>query len=166
MEGPACRALTRSRGDAPVSRAMARRKIAGFRPGFWQQGQCIHPSPPTIRAVQSWDVTEIEAPEGTRLAAVLETVDGARAIIVRLGAGEELGEHQVRERTWLMVVDGSARIEAGGDVVEAGSGTLLTFEPAERHKVSSVSGTRIVMILSSWPADGHYPAWPGDDPAT
>jgi hypothetical protein len=37
---------------------------------------------------------EIRAPEGTRLAAVLETVDGARAIIVRLGAGEELGDHQ------------------------------------------------------------------------
>ena len=79
-----------------------------------------------------------------------------------LAPGEELGEHQVRERAWLMVVDGSARIEAGGDVVEAGSGTLLTFEPDERHKVSSVDGTRIVMILSSWPADGHYPNWPGD----
>ena len=110
----------------------------------------------------SWDVTEIDAPEGTRRAATLETVDGARAIIVRLAPGEELGEHQIRERAWLMVVEGLARIEAGGDVVEAGSGTLLTFEPDERHKVSSVSGTRIVMILSSWPADGHYPVWPGD----
>jgi hypothetical protein len=46
--------------------------------------------------VQSWDAKEIQAPEGTRLAAVLETVDRARAIIVRLGAGEELGDHQVR----------------------------------------------------------------------
>jgi len=61
-----------------------------------------------------------------------------------------------------MVVAGSARIEAGGDAVEAGSGTLLTFEPDERHKVSSVDGTRILLILSSWPADGHYPNWPGD----
>jgi quercetin dioxygenase-like cupin family protein len=113
--------------------------------------------------VQSWNVKEIEVPEGTRRAEALETVDGARAIIIRLTPGEELGEHQVRERAWLMVVDGSARVEAGGgDVVEAGPGTLLTFEPDERHKVSSVGGTRIVMILSSWPADGHYPSWPGD----
>ena len=119
-------------------------------------------TPPRIRPVQSWDVTDIEAPEGTRRAEALETVDGARAIIIRLAPGEKLGEHQVRERAWLMVVDGSARIEAGGDVVEAGRGTLLTFEPDERHKVSSVGGTRIVMILSSWPADGHYPSWPGD----
>src|SRR4029077_21087422 len=105
-------------------------------------------APPRIRAVQSWNVKEIEVPEGTRRAEALETVDGARAIIIRLTPGEELGEHQVRERAWLMVVEGSARVEAGGgDVVEAGPGTLLTFEPDERHKVSSVSGTRIVMIL-------------------
>ena len=141
---------------------MARREIAGFRPGFWLQGQSNHRTP-TIRAVQSWDVKEIQAPEGTRLAAVLETVDGARAIIVRLGAGEELGDHQVRERAWLMVVEGSAHVEAGGDVVDAGPGTLLTLEPGELHSVASDGGARIVMILSSWPAEGHYPAWPGDD---
>jgi quercetin dioxygenase-like cupin family protein len=113
--------------------------------------------------VQSWDVAEIEAPEGTRLAAVLETVDGARAIIIRLAPGEELGDHQVRERAWLMVVEGTARIEARDDVLEAGPGTLLTFEPGERHSVASESGARIVMILSSWPGEGHYPAWPGTD---
>lgn len=138
------------------------REVACFRPGFWQQGQWTPSTPPRISAVQSWNVNEIEVPEGIRRAQALETVDGARAIVIRLAPGEELGEHQVRERAWLMVVDGSARIEAGGEVVEAGLGTLLTFEPDERHKVSSASGTRIVMILSSWPADGHYPSWPGD----
>ena len=113
--------------------------------------------------MQSWDVAEIEVPEGTRLAAVLETVDGARAIIIRLAPGEKLGDHQVRERAWLMVVEGTARIEARDGVLEAGRGTLLTFEPGERHSVASEGGARIVMILSSWPGEGHYPAWPGDD---
>jgi mannose-6-phosphate isomerase-like protein (cupin superfamily) len=113
--------------------------------------------------VQSWALREIETPEGTRSAAVLETVDGARAIIIRLAPGEELGDHQVRERAWLMVVEGTARIVADDVVVEAGSGTLLTFEPGERHSVSSMSGARIVMILSSWPGEGHYPARLGDD---
>jgi hypothetical protein len=32
--------------------------------------------------VQSWDLTKIKAPEGTRSPAVLETVDGARAILI------------------------------------------------------------------------------------
>jgi quercetin dioxygenase-like cupin family protein len=108
-------------------------------------------------------VRSIDVPEGTRLAAALETVDGARAIIIRLAPGEKLGEHQVRERAWLMVVEGTARIEAGDDGVEGGPGTLVTFEPGERHRVASEDGARIVMILSSWPAEGHYPSWPGED---
>jgi mannose-6-phosphate isomerase-like protein (cupin superfamily) len=56
------------------------------------------------------------------------------------------------------VVEGTARIKAGGDVVDAGPGTLLTLEPGEHHSVASDGGARIVMILSSWPAEGHYPA--------
>jgi hypothetical protein len=56
--------------------------------------------------VQSWDVTQIEAPEGIRSPAVLETVDGTRAIVIRLAPGQELGEHQVRERAWLTIVEG------------------------------------------------------------
>ena len=59
-------------------------------------GRRIYMEPPRsftrIRAVQSWGVREIKAPEGTRLAAVLETVDRARAIIIRLAPGEELGD--------------------------------------------------------------------------
>ena len=51
--------------------------------------------------MQSWDLTKIEAPEGTRSPAVLETVDGARAIVIRIAPGQELGDHEVRERAWL-----------------------------------------------------------------
>jgi quercetin dioxygenase-like cupin family protein len=107
--------------------------------------------------VQFWDTNEIEAPEGTRSPAVLETVDGARAIVLRLAPGQELGDHQVRERAWLTVLEGTARVEAGGDVVEAGPAALLTFEPGERHSVASKDGARILLILSPWPGEGHYP---------
>jgi len=110
--------------------------------------------------VQSWELTTIEAPEGQRFPAVLETVDGARAIVIRLAAGQELGDHQVRERAWLTVVEGKARIRAGEDVVEARPGTLLTFEPGERHSVESEHGAQIILILSSWPGEGHYPVSP------
>ena len=108
--------------------------------------------------MQSWDLTEIEAPAGNRLAEALETDDGARAIVIRLAPGEELGDHQVRERAWLTVVEGTARVEAGDDAVLTGIGTLLTLEPGERHSVASEGGARIVMILAPWPGEGHYPA--------
>ncbi len=107
--------------------------------------------------MQSWDVTQIEAPEGIRSPAVLETVDGARAIVIRLAPGQELGEHQVRERAWLTIVEGEARIEVGSDVVVGGPGTLLTFEPGERHRIESEHGAQVILTLSSWPGEGHYP---------
>jgi quercetin dioxygenase-like cupin family protein len=107
--------------------------------------------------VQSWGLTQIEAPEGTRSPAVLETVDGARAIVIRIAPGQELGDHQVRERAWLTVVEGDTRIEAAGEVVEAGPGTLVTFEPGEQHSIGSEHGARIILILSPWPGEGHYP---------
>jgi quercetin dioxygenase-like cupin family protein len=107
--------------------------------------------------MQHWDLTAIEAPDGTRSPTVLETADGARAIVIRIAPGQELGAHQVRERAWLTVVEGEVRVDAGGDVVEAGPGTLLTFEPGEQHSVASAGGARIALILSSWPGEGHFP---------
>ena len=92
--------------------------------------------------MQSWDLTQIEAPEGTRSPAVLETVDGARAIVIRLAPGQELGDHQVRERAWLTVVEGETRVEAGDEVLEAGPGALVTFEPGERHSIGSEHGAQ------------------------
>jgi quercetin dioxygenase-like cupin family protein len=107
--------------------------------------------------VQCWGLAKIEAPEGTRSPAVLETVDGARAIVIRLAPGQELRDHQVRERAWLTVIEGDARIGAGDEVVEARPGTLLTFEPSERHRVESAHGAQIILTLSPWPSQGHYP---------
>jgi quercetin dioxygenase-like cupin family protein len=111
----------------------------------------------TIVVVQSWDLTQIEATGGTRSPTVLETVDGARAIVIRLAPGQELGDHQVRERAWLTIVEGKARIEAGTDTVDAGPGMLLTFEPGERHSVRSENGAQVILLLSPWPGEGHYP---------
>jgi quercetin dioxygenase-like cupin family protein len=111
----------------------------------------------TIGVVQSWDLTQIEATGGTRSPTVLETVDGARAIVIRLAPGQELGDHQVRERAWLTIVEGKARVQAGSDLVNAEPGTLLTFEPGERHSIESEHGAQIILLLSPWPGEGHYP---------
>ena len=67
--------------------------------------------------MQAWDLTQIEAPGGTIDPTVLMTDDGARAIMLRLEAGQELSDHQVRERAWLVVVEGEAEIRSGDEVV-------------------------------------------------
>ncbi len=107
--------------------------------------------------MQSWDLTAIDAPGGTVDPTVLTTDDGARAIAIRLEAGQEMSDHQVRERAWVVVVEGRARIRCGDEVVDGGVGTLVTFAPGERHAVSSDEGARVLLILAPWPGPGHFP---------
>lgn len=107
--------------------------------------------------MKSWQVNELEAPGGTVDPTVLTTEDGARAIAIRLEAGQELRDHQVRERAWVVVVEGRATIRSGEDEIDAAVGTLVTFDPGERHALSSADGARILLILAPWPGPGHYP---------
>ena len=32
----------------------------------------------------------------------------------------------------------------------------MTFDPNERHAVSSDGGARILLLLAPWPGEGHY----------
>ena len=106
--------------------------------------------------MQRWDLHSIEAPDGTRDPNVLISDDEARAVLIRLEAGQELGDHQVKEHAWVLVVDGTAQIRAGSDEIEAATGTLAHFEPDERHSVRSAGGAKILMLLAPWPGEGHY----------
>jgi quercetin dioxygenase-like cupin family protein len=105
--------------------------------------------------VHSWDLTAIETPGGTRSPVVLYTND-ARAVLIGIHAGQELGDHQVKEQAWIVVVDGTVEFEAGGEQVTGGPGTLVTFAPDERHAVRSAGGARVLLLLQPWPGEGHY----------
>lgn len=106
--------------------------------------------------MRSWNLREIDTPGGSRSPVVLDSDDAARAVLIGLDPGQELGEHQVKEHAFVLVVDGTARVEAGGEMLEAQPGTLFTFEPDERRTVSSAGGARILLFLAPWPGPGHY----------
>lgn len=106
--------------------------------------------------MQTWRLLEIDTPGGTLSPVVLTSEDEARAVLIGLQAGQELGEHQVKEHAWVVVVEGTVRVAAGDDVVEAGAGTLVRFQPDERHSVSSSAGAKILLLLAPWPGPGHY----------
>jgi len=93
---------------------------------------------------------------GTRSPVVLHTTDAARAVLIELEPGQELGEHEVKEHAFVVVVEGTVQVEAGGESLEASEGMLLQFEPEERHAVSSHDGARILLVLAPWPGPGHY----------
>jgi quercetin dioxygenase-like cupin family protein len=108
--------------------------------------------------VQHWDLNSIDAPRGTRDPYVVHQDAGARAVLVAIEPGQALGDHQVKENAWVVIVDGTVQVAAGSENVELGTGGLLRFEPGERHSLSSSTGARVLMVLTPWPGDGHYPA--------
>lgn len=111
--------------------------------------------------MRSWKLLEIETPDGSRSPVVLSSDEEARVVFIGLQPGQKLGDHQVKENALLVVVDGSARVEAAGETVDAEAGTLVAFEPDERHSISSDGGAKLLLILAPWPGEGHYRG--GDD---
>jgi quercetin dioxygenase-like cupin family protein len=105
-----------------------------------------------------WKLYEIDTPDGSRSPVVLHSEDGeSRMVLIALDPGQELGEHQVKEAAFLLVVGGSARVASGDEAVQANAGELFRFDPAERHTVSSEGGARLLLMLTPWPGVGHYP---------
>ena len=106
--------------------------------------------------MQSWNLLELKTPGGTRSPIVMHSTDEARAVLIGIAPGQELGDHQVHERAYVVVVDGQVQIDAAGDSLEAGPGTLVRFEEKERRRVSSAEGARLLLLLAPWPGAGHY----------
>jgi quercetin dioxygenase-like cupin family protein len=100
-----------------------------------------------------WDLRTIDVQP--RQPQILQSERGqGRAIALTLPAGEELQDHEVHERAYLVVVDGEVEVSAG-ETVTAGAGTLFVFDPQERHEVRAVADARLLLVLAPWPGPGH-----------
>ena len=64
--------------------------------------------------MRSWNLHEIEVEGGSRSPVVLDSDDAARAVLIVLEPGQSLGDHQVKEHAYVLVVDGNARVDSGG----------------------------------------------------
>jgi quercetin dioxygenase-like cupin family protein len=106
--------------------------------------------------VQSWNLLELDTPEGSRSPIVLHSTEDARAVVIGLNPGQALGDHQVHENAWMIVIAGKVEVGSGAERVEAGAGTLFRFEARERHRIASSEGARILLLLAPWPGPGHF----------
>jgi quercetin dioxygenase-like cupin family protein len=103
--------------------------------------------------MDTWDIASLDVQP--HQPAVLRSDDETRVIAINLPAGEELKEHQVHERAWLVVAAGEIEVDQGGDTMSGGPGFLAHFEPAERREVRATSDSRLILLLSPWPGEGH-----------
>jgi quercetin dioxygenase-like cupin family protein len=111
--------------------------------------------------VETWDVKTLEVEP--HFPQVLRSDDEGRLIVINLPAGEELGEHQVHERSWIFVVEGEVELEASANGrFSGGPGLLIHAKPNERNEIRAVSDARLVMLLAPWPGEGHPSQRPGE----
>ena len=104
--------------------------------------------------METWDLRSLDVqPHKPQ---VLDTESEGRTIVLHLPAGEQLQEHQVHERAWIVVIDGEIDITSpDGESVSGGTGLLATFDPAERREVTARSDARLLILLGPWPGEGH-----------
>src|SRR5881392_730922 len=104
--------------------------------------------------METWDIRALAVePHHPQ---VLKSDDETRAIAILLPAGEELQEHQVHERAYLVVIEGEVEVtDDDGGALTGGPGFAAVFNPAERHTVRAQSNARLLLVLAPWPGDGH-----------
>jgi quercetin dioxygenase-like cupin family protein len=103
--------------------------------------------------MRRWDLDSLPSAEGAPR--VVVSTPEARIVLVDLPDGEELGEHEMRERTFVHVVRGEAEIEAAGEREHCTGGALVCLNPGERRTIRAVADTRLMLVLAPWPAPDH-----------
>lgn len=103
--------------------------------------------------METWDIRSLEIEPHRPV--VLRSDEETRAIAIHLPAGEQLQEHQVHERTYLLVADGEIEVTKDARTISGGTGFVSHFEPRERRTVRALSDARLVLVLAPWPGVGH-----------
>lgn len=104
--------------------------------------------------MNTWELKTLDLKP--RLPEILSSSDAARVIALDLAAGENLSDHEVHERVWVIVIDGEIEVSTtAGERASGGPGLLIEFAPGERHEVSASSEARLLLVLAPWPGSGH-----------
>jgi hypothetical protein len=104
--------------------------------------------------MNSWDLRALDLQP--RLPEILSSCPAGRLIALDLAPGETLSEHAVHEHAWLIVMDGRIEVSAGaGERASGGAGLLVELSPSERREIVASEKSRLLLLLTPWPGDGH-----------
>jgi quercetin dioxygenase-like cupin family protein len=113
--------------------------------------------------MQQWDLAASNESDRTGPRVLFSTSE-ARGVVIDLTPDEEMGDHRVRERAILHILQGSLACTSGTDTSTCVEGTLIVFEPGETHSLRALEQTRLLLVLAPWPAPEHYGLDEDEDP--
>lgn len=114
--------------------------------------------------MKSWDINSLDVSSSNPV--IVSSSEDARAIVLEVNEGEHLNEHSVHERAIVVVMSGEVEIgPSDGERVVGGPGLLVEFERQEPHEVIAKVDSRLLLLLTPWPAPGHPGAMSLEDKA-
>jgi mannose-6-phosphate isomerase-like protein (cupin superfamily) len=114
--------------------------------------------------MERWHLPSIQA-NGKREPRVLFSRPDCRAVVIDLNVGDELGDHRLHEHAVLEVVSGRLAVALADGELECDAGMLMTFGPGETRSVRALEPSRLLLLLTPWPGEGHFHAAEDADPA-
>jgi quercetin dioxygenase-like cupin family protein len=90
---------------------------------------------------------EAGIPANGILSRTLYQDDHVKAVIFGFAEGQELSAHTAPFRAFLHILEGSARITLGADVVEGAAGTWVAMEPNLEHGITALSPLRLLLTM-------------------
>jgi quercetin dioxygenase-like cupin family protein len=101
-----------------------------------------------------WNLSELSVEPHRPV--VLQSDEGAaRAVAIRLPAGEQLQDHEVHEHAWLHVHEGAVELAGDGETQTVQAGAVVHWRPQERHAVRATQDALLLLVLAPWPGRGH-----------
>jgi quercetin dioxygenase-like cupin family protein len=113
--------------------------------------------------MQRW-VLDAERASGRTGPRVLFSTPDVRGVVIDLASDEAMGDHVVHERAVIQVLRGEVHVTTGESTEACPAGTLILFEPKERHAIRAAEASQLLLILAPWPAPGHYRPEEQEDP--
>lgn len=88
--------------------------------------------------------------EGKRNSITLRKGEGMSVVLLVMKAGDRLEEHAAPGPFSLSVREGSIRVQASEESVEAEVGTLLTCDAGVRHTVEALEDAVCLLTVAGW----------------
>ncbi len=99
---------------------------------------------------------ERTATGATQTAKTLAKYASLRVVLIAIGEGGRISEHQTAGRITIQTFAGHVRAHAAGRVFDMPAGRVLVLDQSVRHELEAIADSAVVLTIA-WPVDDTAP---------